>query len=253
MNITYNGLNINDQTNYWTEDLQHELPPKSEVNLQKLARTNESVILRKGYGIRTIKIIIIVEDSSLEAMDARMDTLKQAIESKDKNLDIDYSSGTRRYICSGFIENVDRNPRWARVTIRLECYKAFGEDTSNTTESFTGKTTSPYTDDIAIGGTAAAKPDITITINSLTFTGSKYIQIKNTDTGDYIRVTKDDWAASDVIAIYSGESIVTVNGNVTQYLGIMPIWNPGTNNWEYTDEFSARNVDIDFAYKKKWL
>ncbi len=253
MNITYNGINLNDETNTWLEDIQHEQPAKPEINVQKVARTNESVILRKGYGIRTISVVFIAEDSSLANLDSRIDSIKEGLEAKDKNLDVEYSGGTRRYVASGYIDSIDRNPRWARITAHFECYKAFGEDTSSTSESFNGKTTSPYTDDILIGGTAPAKPDITIEINSITFTGSKYLQIKNTDTGDYIRITKDDWASSDVILINTAESIVTVNGNVTQYLGIMPVWSPGTNNWEYSDEFSARNVDIAFSYKKRWL
>ncbi len=253
MNITFNGLDMNDLVNYWVEDIPHEVTAKPEINLQKIARTNESVLLKKGYGIKTIKIAVIVQDSTLAGMDSRMDDFKETIEASEKNLDIEYASGTRRYVATGYIEDIDRRTRWARVTLRLECYKAFGEDTSATSESFAGKTTSPYTDDIEIGGNAPAKPDITITVNSFTGSSDRFIQIKNTVTGEYVKVTRDDWAADDIVQIYTGLAIVTVNGNVTQYLGIMPVWNPGDNDWEYSDDFSARNVDIDFSYKKRWL
>jgi hypothetical protein len=253
MDITFNGVNLNDGVNYWVEELPHEATAKPEVNLQKIARTNESILLKKGYGIKVIKMNVIVQDSSIAALDARVDTIKGVIEASEKNLDIDYSGGTRRYVCSGYIESVERKPRWARMQIKLECYQAFGEDTAATTEDFDGKTTTPYTDDIEIFGTAPAKPDITININSLTGAGLKFIQLKNTDTGDYIKVSMTDWQADDVITIYTGRNIVTVNGVVTQYLGIMPVWSPGVNNWEYSDDLTARNVDISFAYKKKWL
>ncbi|MFZ3032264.1 MAG: hypothetical protein WA082_04465 [Candidatus Moraniibacteriota bacterium] len=253
MNITYNGLNLNDTINYWVEDLPHEDVAKPEINLQKIARTNRSILLKKGYGIKTIKVTVIVEDSTVAAMDSRMDDFKETIESSEKNLDVEYAGGTRRYVATGYIENIDRRTRWARVQLRLECYRAFGEDTAETTESFAAKTTSPYTDDIEIAGNAPATPDITITINSFTGAADRFMQIKNTVTGEYIKVTKNDWVASDIIQIYTAQAIVTVNGNITQYLGIMPVWNPGDNDWEYTDDFTARNVDIDFAYKKKWL
>ena len=255
MNIVYNNLNINNCINYWVEDAPHETPAKAEINLQKIARSNESVILKKGYGIRTIKMTVIIEDSSIALLDARVDEFKQYMEAVDKNLDMDYSTGTRRYVCSGYVESVERKPRWARATVRFECYKAFGEDTETTSEDFSGKTTQPITDDIDIGGNAPAKPDITITINTVTpGAGDKFVQIKNLDTGDYVKVIRDDFTAGDIIIIYTVNAMVLVNGNVTPYLGIMPVWSQGINNWEYSDDFStARNVDIQFDYKKKWL
>lgn len=254
MDISFNGLNINDLTNYWVEEISHEAPAKPEINLQKIARSNESLLLKKTYGIRTIKAAVVIEDSSIANMDSRMDDFKETMEASAKNLDIDYAGGTRRYVATGYVESVDRQNRWARVVVRFECYGAFGTDTASTDESFSGKTTSPYTDDIEIEGNAPAKPDITITINTVTASGSdQYIQLKNTDTGEYVKITRDDWAADDVIQIYTNRATVLVNGVVNEYLGIMPVWDPGTNNWEYSDEFSARNVDIDFSYNKRWL
>jgi len=253
MNIVFSGLNLNDAVNYWTEEIEHELTAKAEINLQKIARSNDSVILKKNYGAKIFKATIIIEDDSVSAMDSRLDTFKRIVEVKERSLDIDYAGGTRRYICTGFLESIDRKPRWARAVVRFECYKSFGEDTANTTEAFKGKTTSPYTDDVDIAGSAPAKPDITIKINTLTATGLKFIKLRNIDNGDYIQVSVDGFEADDIITINTSTSLVFVNGNITPYLGIMPQWNPGVNNWEYTDDFTARNVDITFAYKKRWL
>jgi len=253
MNIIYNSANINDGVNYFVEESDHEETAKAEINLQKIARTNDSVLLRKNFGIKTINMFVIVKDSSKDLLDARIDTFKQTIEAENKNLDIAYASSTRRFVCTGYCGKVERKLRWARIAVKFECYKAFGEDTSSTTESFAGKTTSPYTDDIEIAGSAPAQPDITITINSITSADEKYLQIKNTDNGDYIKVSADDWAEDDVVVISTRNATVTRNGSVSEYLGIMPDWIPGVNNWEYTDNFDARNVDISFSYKKRFL
>jgi hypothetical protein len=253
MDILFNNLNLNDTVNYFVESSNHEETAKAETNLQKIARTNESVLLRKNFGVRTIKMTVIVKDSDRESLDSRMDTFRKTIEAKDKNLDIDYSTSTRRFVATGYIEKVDRRLNWARVDCKFECYRAFGEDTTSTTESFNGKTTTPYTDDIEIGGSAPAQPDITITVVSVTATGDKFIQIKNTDNGDYVKVSADDWAADDVIIISTRNASVSRNGNITEYLGIMPEWIPGVNNWEYSDDFDARNVNIQFSYKKRYL
>lgn len=255
MNIIFNSLNINNGVNYFVQENNHEIPAKQEINVQKIARTNESVILRKNFGIKTIKIKMIVKDSSMSALDSRLDTLKKTIEAKDKNLDMDYASGTRRYVCTGFIEDIKRNNIWAELTLRFECYQAFGENTSSTSETFAGKTTTPYTDDIEILGSAPAQPEITITINACSYTaGDKFIQIKNTDTGDYVKITASDFQADDVIVISTKKAIVIRNGTIMEYLGIMPEWIPGVNNWEYSDDFdTSRDIDIEFDYKKRYL
>jgi len=253
MNIFYNGVNINDGITYIVEESNHEISAKPDINLQKIARTNDSVLLRKNYTTKTINMTLIISDVDKDSLDARIDDFKELIEAPNKNLDIDYAGVQRRFVCTGYIEKIDRHYRWARLTMRFECYRAFSEDTSNTVERFNDKTTSPYTDDIEIGGSAPAQPTITINVNSLTGTGDRFIQIKNTDNGDYVKITANDWAADDVIVISSRNGLVTRNGNVVEYLGIMPDWNPGANNWEYSDDFSARQVDISFSYKKRYL
>lgn len=253
MDIIFNSLNINDKVNYFVEESNHDDIAIQEVNVQKIARTNESVILKKNYGSKKIKMSVIVKDSSKDNLDSRLDTFRQTIEAMDKNLDIDYASGTRRYVSTGFVKRMERKLYWAKVEIEFECYKAFGENTSSTVENFNNKTTSPYTDDIEIIGSANAQPDIQITIDTITATGEKYMQLKNTDNGDYIKISADDWAANDVIIISTREASVTKNGTVVEYLGIMPAWIPGDNNWEYTDNFDARQVDIQFSYKKRYL
>jgi len=254
MDIIFNNLNLNDETNYWVLNSNHDNVAQQEIDTQKLARTNDSIVLRKNYGVKTIKMEVVVKDTSRANLDSRLDTFKEYIEVIDKNLDIDYSSGTRRYICSGAIANIiDRREKWAKLGLNFSCYKAFGEDTSNTTETFLNKTTTPYTDDISIGGTAPAQPDIEITIDSVTASGDKYMQLKNTDNGDYCKVTDDSWAADDVLVISNREKKITLNTVVVEYLGIMPEWLPGTNNWEYSDDFTARQVDIEFNYAKRYL
>ncbi|HBI50261.1 MAG TPA: hypothetical protein DDY21_00205 [Candidatus Moranbacteria bacterium] len=253
MDIIFNSLNLNDAVNYFVENSNHEDVATQEVDVQKIARTNESVFLRKNYGTRVMKMKVIVKDTTSANLDSRLDIVRQTVEASGKNLDIDYAGGTRRYVCTGFIKGIDRRLTWAIIEIEFQCYQAFGEDTSSTTESFLDKTTNPYADDIEIGGSANAQPDIQITINSLTAADEKFIQLKNTDNGDYIKVSANDWAADDVIIISTRNATVSRNGTIVEYLGIMPEWIPGDNNWEYTDDFDARQVDIQFSYKKRYL
>jgi hypothetical protein len=252
--IIFNGLNLNDGINYIVEKNPHETVAKQEVNVQKIARTNDSVLLRKGYGIRSFSVDVVIIDSSEVLLDARLDTFKYKMEASGKNLDIDYASGTRRYVCTGNVDGeIVRKGKWATAKVRFDCYTAFGEDSVATTQSFLAKTVTPYADTFVVGGSAKAQPDITITIHTFTGAGTKQIKLTNSDTGDYIQLDRSDWAANDVIAINSKLMIVTKNGVQIQYLGMMPEWEVGTINWQYSDTFSARNVDVAFSYKKKYL
>ena len=253
MDIIFNGLNINDKTNYFVEKSNHDDVAKQEIDIQKLARTNTSLLLRKSYGERTIKMEVIIKDTSKTALDTRLDTFRWKMEEINKNLDIDYAGGTRRYVSSGSIKSVERKYFWAKATVEFKCYQAFGEETANTTEEFLNNTTTPYTNDVEIAGTAPAQPDIQIDVDSITSSGDKFMQFKNTVNGNYVKITADDWAISDVIIISTRLATVTKNGTVIEYLGIMPAFLPGDNNWEYTDDFTARQVDITISYKKRYL
>ena len=180
-------------------------------------------------------------------------SMANAIELRAPFLDVDFASGTRRYICTGFISSVDRKPRQAVINLRFECYKATGEDTTATTTTKSGKTTTPYTDTLAVGGSAPAQPIITITLNSFTGTSLRWMKFKNVDTGEAVLITASDWAGSDSIIINCETMIVTKNGVAIAYNGFVPTFPVGTVNWEYSDSFTARNVNIVFAAKHRWL
>ncbi len=253
MQVLFDSLNINDNVNYFLTLLNHEGSPASELDVQKIARSNESTLLRKGFRTKIIQASVTVIDTTLEALDSRLDTFKKTIEGQDKNLDVDFASGTRRYICTGFISSVDRKPRQAVINLRFECYKATGEDTTATTTTKSGKTTTPYTDTLAVGGSAPAQPIITITLNSFTGTSLRWMKFKNVDTGEAVLITASDWAGSDSIIINCETMIVTKNGVAIAYNGFVPTFPVGTVNWEYSDSFTARNVNIVFAAKHRWL
>ena len=253
MQVLFDSLNINDGVNYFLSLLNHETSPTPEIDLQKIARSNESTLLRKGFRTKTIQASVVVIDTTVAALDSRLDTFKKTIEGADKNLDIDFASGTRRYVCTGYVQSVDRKPRMATITLKFDCYKSTGEDTTATVTTKSSKTTSPYADTLAVGGSAPAQPIITITLNSFVGASTRWIKLKNVDTGDAVLVSAADWLASDVVIINCETMIVTKNGTPVAYIGFVPTFPPGTVNWEYSDSFTSRNVNISFSAKNRWL
>jgi len=65
MDIIFNSLNLNDAVNYFVENSNHEDVATQEVDVQKIARTNESVFLRKNYGTRVMKMKVIVKEIAI--------------------------------------------------------------------------------------------------------------------------------------------------------------------------------------------
>ena len=93
---------------------------------------------------------------------------------------------------------------------------------------------------------------ITVTINSLTASGYQEIQIVDGVTGLGIWVSRE-WSASDVLVIDSENGTVQVNGVDVDNGGTFIYLKPGVRSIQYTDTFTARNVNIEVKYYARYF
>lgn len=260
--LTFNSNNLQTydpttQVGIITNSIEHTNMPDVVAALYAKADADGSSIPALNYPSKKVVIGGVIKGSTQANLDSRIDTFKGYFVGKDKNLDIAYGTGTRRYIATPNTVSVVRMQKALYATFQVEfvCTNPFGLDTSTTNlwTAKTGFTSATFTETPTVGGSAPLQlPVITITINSLTGAGD-YVQISNDNNGQEMLIYGLSLAADDVIVIDCEQRTVTVNGDEVNYYGTFLALEPGANSITYTDGFTTRNIDISAVYTKRWL
>lgn len=240
-----------------TNSIEHTNIPDKQMALIPLADADGSSIPAINYPSRKITISGVIKGSSEANLDSRVDTFKGYFRGKDKNLDITYGSGTRRYIATANAVSVVRTQSSLYATFQIEfvCTTPFGLDTSTTNlwTTKTGFTSATFTETPTVGGNAPFQyPVITITLTALTGAGD-YVQISNDNNGQELLIYGQGLANGDVIVIDCLNRSVTINGAEAGYYGTFLELEPGANSITYTDGFTTRTITISAVYTQRWL
>lgn len=260
--LTYNSNSLQTydpatRTGINTKTIKHTDIPDSIAELYIKSSASDSTVPDQEYPSRTIALAGSIHGSSQADLDDRIDTFKGYFAQRNKNLDIAYGSGTRRYIVmkanSVGVERQDK-ALFATFAIELIC-KPFGFNTTPTDlwAAKTGFTSATFTETPTVTGNAPYQlPIFTITLNS--FTGdADYVQISNDNNNQEILLYGLGLLAGDVIVIDCEQRTVTVNGIEVDYYGTFLELEPGANSITYTDGFTTRSVDVEAVYTKRWM
>ena len=240
-----------------TNLIDHTDGPDMLMAIYAMADADGSSIPAINYPSKPVALAGAIKGSSQADLDNRIDTFKGYFTGKDKNLDIAYGSGTRRYIATAGAPKIQRKQRSfiALFQVPITCTNPFGLDTSATDlwatkNNFTSAT---FTETPTVGGNAPFQlPIFTITIDALTGDGD-YVQISNDNNNQEILIYGAGIEAGDVLVIDCVERIVTLNGDEIDYYGTFLELEPGANSITYTDGFTTRTVDVSATYVKRWL
>lgn len=260
--VTYNSNDLqtydySTRVGIITNVIEHTSSPDTIMGLYGLADADGSSIPAINYPSKPITLQGAIKGSTQADLDSRIDTFKGYFTGKDKNLDIAYGSGTRRYIATARALPVVRRtkPLFATFQVDLICTNPFGLDTSATALWATKNnyTSATFTETPTIGGNAPSQlPIFTITIDALTGAGD-YVMISNDNNNQEIMIYGQALVATDVIVIDCVERIVTLNGIEIDYYGTFLELEPGASSITYTDGFTTRTVDVAASYVKRWL
>lgn len=254
-NITFDSNDLQ-TASILTAEIQHSSIPTKDAKMYALAHANRSVIPFVSYPNRTIRVAGKLVAASITALDALEDTFKAYFRGKDKNIDIDYNSGTRRYIGTLNALSLDRpgGLQYANFEAEFLCTYPFGRNTSATTAlTATGRTNSAYTDAHTFLGTAPYQlPLITISITTVTG-GTGHVSFGNNANGQGITITGQTFVDGDVIEIDCEEKTVKLNDEEIDFLGAFPEFEPGNQTFSYSDGFTTRDFDITVTYYPMWL
>lgn len=239
-----------------TNKIRHTDIPDREVALFALANANESVIPYTGYPSRKVGIGGVIKGSSQADIDDRVDAFKAIFNGKDKDLDITYGSGTRRYIATANVVAIERDDKnyWAVFNIEFICSQPFGTNTAATTAlSATGRTNSSYTDPHTFIGSAPYQlPVITITYTAVTG-GAGHVTFANNSNGQGVTMTDQTFIAGDVLEIDTKNKTIKKNDIEIDFLGAFPEFEPGARSFTYSDGFTTRTFDITVMYNALYL
>lgn len=170
-NVSFAGNSLQ-TANIFVKKIDHFSIPAKNINLLALDHANKSAIPFTSYPTRIIVVEGTIQGSSIADLDSRLDTFKSWFLAQDQNLDIDYNSGTRRYIATldSGNSNIDRpgGLLYADFSLQFICTQPFGMDTATTSLlSASGRTLSSYADNVTCNGTAPYQlPIFTYTLNS---------------------------------------------------------------------------------------
>lgn len=240
-----------------TNLIDHTNQPDEVAQLFALADADGSSIPSTSYPSKRIVIGGTIHGSTQDDLDARIDTFKSYFNGKNKNLDIDYRGGTRRYVATKNALSIEREQTSLYATFRVEfiCTVPFGIDTSATDLWATKNnfTNASFTETPTVEGSAPYQyPVITITIDAVTGAGD-YVMISNDNNNQELMIYGQGLVATDVIVIDCVQRIVTLNGDEIDYDGTFLELEPGANSITYTDGFTTRTVDVSAVYTKRWL
>lgn len=253
-NVTFDTNDLQTST-ILTSEIDHGSMPEKSVSLYALAHANRGNIAYTGFSSRRVRLAGKLIGTSISNLDTLIDTFKGYLNGQDKNLDIDYAGGTRRYIATLNGLSIDRpyGLVHANYVAEFVCSEPFGRNTTTTSAlSATARTASSYTDNHTFLGTAPFQlPIITITINSVT-DGDNFLKFSNSGNSQSILLAGVTFAAADVIVIDCEEKLVTLNGDEIDFIGAFPEFPPGDQSFAYSDGFTARNFDIDVDYYPMW-
>ncbi len=243
-------------TAYNPRFIQHESAPERDVQTLAPARGDGDVLVTERYGQKRIQLRGTLSAASAAALDAAIDAMKELFSRREKNLDLDFAGGTRRYVATctqhAFARdyyNIDAVPWTAEFVV----VSGEGSDTASTalktsSNQLTAAAHGAATDILTFAGTKAPRPVITLEGSTDGGGGQQWaayvkgLRYRNADTGEELRVVVDGtWLGSgqkriiiDCNARKVYETITTGTQREAFWSGVFPTFKIGANNVSIT-------------------
>lgn len=144
------------------------------------------------------------------------------------------------------------NTNFIRFTLEFLAPKgvAIANNLTQSESAFTGITSSPYTNQIQIQGTAHPDPIISLAIDSVG-SGLSKVAFLNRDTNELLAVATN-YVSGDVVLVDTKEKRVQYNARPKRFSGVFPRFRTGENRFRLTAEASstihASQTDFDSEY-----
>lgn len=251
MAITFDSNNL--ESSYLIVNrLNKSDAPNREIQSEMLSLQDGHTIVTDFWRSRTIVIGGTLDATSSSHLADLLDTLKQDLSGRNKNLDIPYGSSTRRFkatLTSLKAPEEFYNITHLPYTAEFFC-QPFGYATTTTSFTSNDLTGSSETDSMTVVGTYKPQPTITITFDSATSATS--VTFTNTTTGDEITI-EEAFSMDDVLVINTETHKVTLNGTQVDFDGPIPKFATGSNSFQIDVGSSSHQYDLSIVYTPRYL
>ena len=226
--------------------------PEKDIKISKIARNDLSIITSVDYVSKTVTVNGIVQKCDRYEAETIMNTLKSFIQLPNKVLKVQQYDTFVNYTAT--LEGASHS--WFANNLKFEltfiCSDPIGSDITSSLIPSTTITTASTTIPFIVGGSYKAKPEITISITSITDGTAGTISLYNTTTNQTISVTRD-WIADDLLVIDNENMTVRCNRAYIDYSGSFLNFYPGNRALGYSDTFTTRSIDVSGIYNNKYV
>lgn len=227
--------------------------PERDIRINKLARRDKSIITSAEYVSKNIPIYFYACGGSRAGTEDVVTQLKSLIQSQNGLLAVSQGGDTVEYIATMNEMEVEWIGTSAQITLNFIASDPVGKN--STAVDFiapTNVTTSNASYSSIVLGSATVYPTFTITIAAVTGGAAASITINNALTAQGITITRD-WAAGEILEINSEDMKATVDGEVVDFTGMFPQFTSGTQQMQYVDSFTTRDLTIEATYNPRLL
>jgi hypothetical protein len=254
-NITFDSFSIQNST-YKTENIQYRHLAAKTIDSKPEPRRGGFTVVDTMYTQKEISINGWILADTTAALRTAVDNLKKALVPQEKDLDIDYGSGTIRYVAT--VSAMDVNEEHHNIT-RIPFEITFlampwGTDTGSTTDSKT-ISSSPYNNSINITGSYGPFPVLKWTVSGTPSTEISKIKFENTTTDTYIEVSGLSLSADGNYLEIDIKNMTATEGASTNvdFSGVFPKFNTSTNSYSTTVSGSGYSLVQTIEYYPTYL
>ena len=241
--ISYNSFDFQD-SNFRTKDIIYRNLPNKTIDLEPNARRDGFRLINTYYNSKDIVISGTLTRDTEANLKTSLDSMKEALNTDESNLDIGDGSGTIRYIAS--VASIDIPEEHFNIThipykIVFRC-QPMGKTTTTTvdTKSITEASASPYTGTINPTGSAGPLPTLKWLCAGIPTAAITQIVFNNTTTTDSITIASlaldadGDYLEIDIDAMTVKVSHDGGAATDIDFTGVFPKFIASSNSYSVT-------------------
>ena len=253
--IKFNNFNINSIEGWTTTSIDSFRYSSRDLRTNSIARTNKTATSSAFFSGKKLTIGGTLATSSKDVLEQTINIIKYKLQPINKILEIPVANTILQYK-EATVANIivgNQNGGYADISIEFTCSEPYGYETNTTTMlSVSALTSGNVSYPVTIGAYGDQEPTITLTLTSFTTGTNRTITFTNPSTGDYISIQRT-WTAAEVLVIDCENKTCKVDGDAVDFEGNYLFFEQGNQYFNYTDDFTARSVNISVVYTARHL